>query len=264
MTDFPAPTIPDPGALALRAFRQRQVFTALLDPAGVVLEVNAAIEARGFTRDQFLGRHIADSPYFVADSTWHETWRARLAEVAHTRASAGYDDAITTTDGQVRYAEATVSPLLDADGHLEYVVVEAEDTTERLQAELALREGERRFHDLLEALPAAAWSLDSGGECDFVNRRWLDELGAVVLRPDGSGTDWAAIIHPDDRAAFDAQWAQARAAAVSLAGRYRVIGVTGAARAYDVRLAPVLGDDGTVARWSGVAVERGDEPTPRS
>lgn len=243
-------------------FRQRPAFVALLDFSGAVIEVNDAPIRRGFEREHFLGRHIADTPYFAADASWRSTWQMRLAEVADAAAPVGYEDVTTTTEGEVRCAEATVSPVLDDAGAVEYFLVEAEDTTERLQVELALRDGERRYHDLLAELPAPAWSIDASGECDFVNQRWLDELGTLAWRDDA--TDWAAVIHPDDRAAFDRAWETARTMAIPLTGRYRLIDVLGAVREFELRIAPVLGAGGAVARWSGVALELGDEPAPRS
>lgn len=261
MTDTHAPTTFDPGALAWQIFLQRPTFMAILDPGGVVCEVNRAIEARGFVRDAFLGRHIADTPYFAADSTWRATWDARLAEVTNAGRPVGYDDVIVGADGQVRYAEATVTPISAGHGVADWFLVEAEDTTERLQVELALREGERRSHDLLAALPAIAWSIDAVGDCDFVNQRWLDELGRIPTR--AGRTDWSAVVDEDDRDAFEADWGLARAAGVTLTGRYRLRVVGRGARWYEVRIAPVLGDDGRVARWSGVAVELGAVDAPR-
>jgi PAS domain S-box-containing protein len=252
-----ASTTPDPGALSWRVFRQRQAFMALLDLEGYVREVSAAVEVRGFTVGEFVGRHIADTPYFAADSSWQHTWSQRLAEVAASGQAVGYEDVITAADGQVRYAEATVSPIVDDDGRLECFLVEAEDTTEQLQAELALREGERRSNDLLAALPVLAWSIDCHGECDFVNQRWLDEVGAVPVR--GGRSDWTAVLHPDDRTAFELAWRRAQDAATALAGRFRIVGISGGARPCEVRIAPVLGDDGAVVRWSAVAIDLAEE-----
>lgn len=260
MTDTHAPTTFDPSAVAWQIFLQRPTFMAILNPLGVVCEVNRAIEARGFAREAFMGRHIADTPYFAADSTWRATWDARLAEVRAAGRPVGYDDAIVSADGHVRYAEATVTPI--SAGHVaDWFLVEAEDTTERLQVELALREGERRSHDLLSALPAVAWSIDASGDCDFVNQRWLDELGRIPSR--GGRRDWSAVVDDLDRDAFASDWGLARAAGVPLTGRYRLRVVGRGARWYEVRIAPVLGDDGLVARWSGLAVELGAVDAPR-
>lgn len=253
MTNTDAPSTSEPGALAWQIFLQRPVFMAILDIAGIVHEVNRAIEVRGFARADFLQRHIADTPYFAADSTWRATWDARLAEVRRARTPVGYDDVIVDAEGNVRYAEATVSAIVDLDGATRWFLVEAEDTTERLQAELALREGERRAHDLLAALPAIAWSVDGAGCCDFVNQRWLDELGAI---PFVAGQPaWSAIVAEDDRAAFEADWERARSAGLTLVGRYRLRDATGAQRWHEVRVAPVPGEAGDTARWLGVAVD---------
>lgn len=234
---------------------------AVLDPDGVVQEVNRAIERRGLCREEFVGRHIADTAYFAADSTWRATWDARLEEVRQARTPVGYDDAIVDADGNVRYAEATVTAILGGDASAQWFLVEAEDTTERLQVELALRDGERRSNDLLNAFPAVAWSVDAAGECDFVNQRWLDEFGAVPSR-DGR-REWSAIVAEEDRALLEDDWARARSAGVTLTGRYRLMVVGRGARWYEVRIAPVLGDDGGVARWSAVAVELGAVGAPR-
>jgi PAS domain S-box-containing protein len=261
VTDTNSPTPPDSGALAWRIFHQRPTFTAILDPSGEIREVNAAMERRGLARDQFVGRHIADTPYFAADAAWRRTWDARLAEVRAAGGPVGYEDVIAAGAGRSRYAEATVTPILREGGaEVECFLVEADDTTEQREAELALRDGERRSHDLLAALPAVAWSIDGSGDCDFVNQRWLDELGTLKVR--AGEPDWTAVIHGDDRSTFEADWALARGAGVTLTGRYRLMG-TGRPRWYEVRIAPVLGDDGAVARWSGVAIELGAVDAPR-
>ncbi|MFT4035052.1 MAG: PAS domain-containing protein [Patulibacter sp.] len=238
-------------------FQQRPNFIALLDPDGIVCEVNDGPQRRGFSREAFIGQHIALTPYFAADSSWRHTWTERLAEVARAGTAVGYEDVVRAPDGQTRHAEATVSPIVSEAGALEYFLVEAEDTTERLQAELALREGERRSHDLLDALPVLAWSIDAHGDCDFVNQRWLDELGSVPRR--AGRPDWLAVVHPDERTAFELAWHRCWSDATPFSGSYRLLGISGAARRCEVRIAPVRGDDGAVARWSAVAI---DQPDP--
>ena len=70
------------------------------------------------------------------------------------------------------------------------------DVTERLRSEENLRDSERRFRLLAEAIPHQVWSSLPDGSLDYCNRRWMDYTGLTPedVRRDG----WTTHIHPDD------------------------------------------------------------------
>ena len=254
MNDREPPSAIDRVALFQQVFDQRFQFMAILDPEGVVIEVNGAPLRRGFTREDFVGRHISATPNFASDPTWAFTWATRIAEVRLGGAPVAYEDVFVTPTGETRTADAVLSPVLGSDGSsVDLFVIEAEDTTERLQVELALRESERRFHDFAESLPVMALSTTASGECDFLNRRWLDYTGAAPGQH--HGWDWIDAIHPEDRLGFGEVWMAALATGEAADGEYRVRRYDGAFRWFAIRLVPVFADEGQVTRWYGAATD---------
>ncbi|WP_264307641.1 PAS domain S-box protein [Nodosilinea nodulosa] len=85
---------------------------------------------------------------------------------------------------------------------------------ERKQAEAALRESERRYAMLAQAVPVAIFRFDLEGHCTYVNERWCEMTGKPI---DFALDDrWLETIHPDDRERTQTviqQWLQTGAVA---------------------------------------------------
>jgi len=77
------------------------------------------------------------------------------------------------------------------------VLGHAQDITERVRAEAALKESERRFRTLADTAPVFIWMSDRDGRCVFVNKPWLDFSGRTLEQDLGYG--WAESLHPEDR-----------------------------------------------------------------
>lgn len=249
----PTPTFAT-DALFRQIFEMRLAFLAVLDARGVVVEVNKAPLRLGLAREAFVGRHIGETPSFAGDPDWIRTWNTRLAEAASLGEAQVYEDLFVGPAGETRSADAVLTPVF-ADGSdvIEYFLLEAEDTTEQVQVELALRASERRFHDLAESLPVLCWSADATGACDYFNSRWLDYTGAAP----GAHHGWAWIeaVHADDRPRLGELLGDALRVAEPFTTDYRLRGVDGEYRWFEVRGVPVLGPEGEVTRWYGTSAD---------
>lgn len=243
----------DTGVLFRQVFEMRLAFLAVLDRAGTVIEINRAPLRLGLAREDFLGRHIGETPSFASDAGWVATWDARLAETAAAGTPSNYEDLFTGPSGESRSADATLSPVRGDDGEVDHFLLEAEDTTDRLQVELALRDSERRFHDLAESIPVMCWSTDAAGSCDYLNQRWLEYTGVTP----GSHLGWAWIeaVHPDDRPALGERWTAALRDAHPVHTEYRLRSADGDYRWFDIRVVPVFGGDGAAVRWYGTGAD---------
>ena len=78
-----------------------------------------------------------------------------------------------------------------------WVAILFTDITERKRAEDELRESEERFRTMADSSPFIIWVTDPAGNLQFMNRAYLEFLGAN--RISAAEFDWTQIIHPDDR-----------------------------------------------------------------
>ncbi len=260
MSHDASPGALDPTALFRQVFEMRLAFLAVLDARGFVVEINKAPLKLGLRREEFVGKHIGETPSFAGDPDWVRTWNTRLADAVALRDAVVYEDLFTGPQGETRSADAVLTPVFKAGPEgteIDYFLLEAEDTTDRLQVELALRASERRFHDLAESLPVLCWSADATGACDYFNERWLDYTGAAP----GAHHGWAWIeaVHPDDRPRLGELLSEALRGAEPYTTDYRLRSRDGDYRWFEARGVPVLGPEGEVTRWYGTSADVHDE-----
>lgn len=110
----------------------------------------------------------------------------------------------------VRYEERGKAPR---------VLGHAQDVTDRVRAERALKESERRFRLLADTAPVLIWMSDPAGRCAFLNRPWLDFTGRPLEAQLGEG--WIESIHPGDRTRFLEAYREALAAHIQFQAEYR-------------------------------------------
>lgn len=88
--------------------------------------------------------------------------------------------AIDLPGGQRSYLSSSAAPLLDPSGEIDGVIVTTQTVTTRVQAEEQLRESEKKYRHLLEALQEGIWVIDEDARTTLVNPRMADMLGYTV------------------------------------------------------------------------------------
>ena len=129
-------------------FNQQFQFMAILSPEGTVQDVNdLPLRAAGITREQVVGRLFWETPWWEGLPEMQASWPGRLARAARSDGPIFSEDLYQAADG-TRVADASITAVKDADGRVEFFIVQASDITERRRAE---EERERLLREAQEA-----------------------------------------------------------------------------------------------------------------
>ena len=143
----------------------------------------------------------------------------------------------------------TTSPIHDSSGAVVGVSKIVRDITAQKRAQQALRESEQRWRELAEAMPHLVWTCVPDGACDFLSRQWIAYTGRPEAEQLGFG--WVDGVHPDDREATVAAWANAAQAGVQFDIEYRLQRFDGEYRWFKICAVPVRDATGRIAKWYG-------------
>ncbi len=127
----------------------------------------------------------------------------------------------------------------------------------RERATRDLRASEARFRTLAASLPYIVFESDAEGAVTFLS----DEYEAYTgLPPEpGSGSAWAAVIHPEDESAATQRWAAAVASGQAFSSEFRLRRRDGTYRWFVARALPQSDSSGAVLRWTGTATDVHDQ-----
>jgi len=162
----------------------------LIDPDGRIQALNRTAEEWS---ERIVGRRVAEGARiesFIPQAA--EAFRAALAGQAQT-----VERRIAYTTGEERWFETTHTPVVDDQGEVIGVCLNASDVTERKRGEQALRESEARYRDLFDNASDLVCATSPEGVFLYANRAWRDRVGY------GDG-DLAAhrfldVVHPGTR-----------------------------------------------------------------
>jgi PAS domain S-box-containing protein len=156
-----------------------------------------------------------------------------------------WDCRIVTPDGTIKTVHTTAHPVFES-GELSEYVGTTMDITERRRAEDQLRESERRFRLLGEAIPHHVWTYSTDGGLSYWNQRVRDYTGLTPAQLQQGA--WG-IVHPDDVDRVQAAWADASASGFPLEVEQRLRGRDGAYRWFLFRSVPIHDDKGRTVVW---------------
>ena len=117
-----------------------------------------------------------------------------------------------------------------------------------------LRREEKRLRDVIEGIPAMAFSVHPDGSPDLVNQRWLDYAG-LSRRATEDGRGWESAIHPDDVEEHLSKWRTALAIGEPFENESRHRSATGEYRWFQVRAVPLRDKQGRIVKWYGTITD---------
>jgi PAS domain S-box-containing protein len=117
-----------------------------------------------------------------------------------------------------------------------------------------LRREVKQLHDVIETIPALAWTVRPDGSGAFVNKRWTEYTG--LSAEETAGTGWKGAVHPEDREQCWQRWRAALAAGEPFEdeARFRCAADRGY-RWFLARGVPLLDKHGRIVRWYGILTD---------
>ncbi len=157
-----------------------------------LLDVNdSACTMLGYSKEEFRRMTVYDiNPYFQAD-TWPGYW-----EQTRQKGRASFESYHRAKDGRLIPIEVNVN-FIRCNG-IECHFVFVRDTTERKEAETALRASEERFHIAMEATNDGIWDWNIQTGEVYYSPQWIRLVGYLPEEVPPSTTFFFAILHPED------------------------------------------------------------------
>ena len=227
----------------------------LLDFEGQVTFANpAAHEMFGWSSEEIVGRklhevihykHPDGSPFPMSECTIGRCF-------ASGQVLRNHEDVFIRRGGSFVAVQCSMAPIR-GDAAISGAVLAVSDITDRKRAEAALRESERRFRELAEAMPQIVWVTRPDGYHEYYNRRWYEFTGL----PEGSahGDGWNAVFHPDDQPVAWERWRHSLATGEPYEIEYRLRHHSGEYIWTLGRALPVRDAAGNITRWYGTCTD---------
>ncbi|EFH81739.1 PAS domain S-box protein [Ktedonobacter racemifer] len=224
---------------------------AVLTPEGLALEISQRPLADAhLRREEVVGKPFIEIPWWS-----YAPAVQRQLHTAIEQASRGkivyFEARIRPQEGWYLDLAVTITPHLDADRHVEYLIYAGRDITARKCAEAEI-------HALVDAIPQLVWTARPDGSHDSFNQRWRDYTGLSIEEAQGEG--WLQCLHPEDRQRVRSIWQ----CAVQTGGAYETElrlrhGTTGEYRWFLARAMPVRDETGQIMKWFGTCTDIEDQ-----
>jgi formate hydrogenlyase transcriptional activator len=213
-----------------------------------VVDVNReACESLGYTRQEIIGK----TPLDFHPNSYHKEMES-IAE----RAAAG--ETVFDThwhrrkDGTLFPVEVHTSRVLYRGR--QFLLMVARDISDRLRAEEAVRRSEKQLSEIMETMPAIAWTNSSDGSFEFVNKRWQEYTG--MSAEESAGFGWKSAFHAKDLDRYVERRRASRGSGDTFEDEIRIrCGRNGEYRWFLSRAVPLRDEQGNIVRWYGTATD---------
>jgi PAS domain S-box-containing protein len=240
-------------------FEQSPLSTQIFRADGVTLRVNRAWEELwGLTLEHLRDYNVLHDPQLEARGIASHLHRAAGGEPVEIPAIR-YDPDESLPDlsrnpEPTRWVRGFAYPVKDADGKVCEVVLIHENVTGRVLADERLRVSEERLRMALQGARMNVWDWDLETDRIVCSENARDFWGIEV----GQAADFAALVHPDDRARLTEIAGAAASAGDSYQAEYRLATPDGSERWVQSFGRIERGKDGVATRILGVTTDISD------
>ncbi|MDF5708981.1 MAG: diguanylate cyclase [Nostoc sp. S4] len=189
-------------------FNQTIQFIGLLEPSGIVLEVNqTALDFAGITREEVVGKLFWEAKWWTISPETQLQLRTAIAAAANGE-FIRYEVDIWGRDCQAIAIDFSLRPILDRTGRVTLIICEGRDISqwqaalrERHKAEEALRSSQDFLQKVANTVPHILYLFDLlQGTSIYLNQQSLTVLGYSPEEICQADRQWLMnCFHPDDR-----------------------------------------------------------------
>jgi PAS domain S-box-containing protein len=112
---------------------------------------------------------------------------------------------------------------------------------------------EKHLRDVIDTIPALAFSSSPDGKNEWVNRRWVEYSG--LSQESSSGSGWRSTVHPDDLDEHVKKWQRSLASGEPFENEARRRNANGEYRWFLVRAVPLRDAHGLILKWYGTLTD---------
>ena len=179
-------------------FNQQFQFMALLSPKGRVLEINdLPLQEEGVIREDYIGKFFWETPAWKFNPEWQEKIKSQVFQAMSEEVPLITEDIFQNSDGAIRYADTAYSVIRGEDNKVRFILVQANDITERKVAEQSLSASEERYRRVIEDQSEFIVRWLPNGIRTFVNDSYCRYFG--LKREEAEGTSFFSLISEEDR-----------------------------------------------------------------
>ncbi|HYZ87030.1 MAG TPA: two-component regulator propeller domain-containing protein, partial [Bryobacteraceae bacterium] len=113
----------------------------------------------------------------------------------------------------------------------------------------------KKLRDVIDTIPAMAWTARPDGTNLFVNRRWAEYTGLGPEEEDRDGSGWIQAVHPEDRQRSWEMWRIALASGEPFEHELRFRAADGQYRWFLTRAVPLHDERGKILSWCGIVTD---------
>lgn len=190
------------------------------------------------------------------DEKFHKI-RAKALKKAKETGDLYYQTKINLRDGSVKWVEFYGRLLTVETGRSAYISGTVRDISEYKNFEKNIKESEKKYRFLADAMPQIVWIGECDGRLTYFNQATMDYSGKnynTFLEKDG----WLDIVHPDEKEENILLWNKSITHKTPFSFEHRFLNKNNEYRWFLSRAIPQLDDAGKVKKWIGTSTDIDD------